>query len=187
MIVVLIGPGGVGKGTVARRLVERDARLFLSRSWTTRPVRPSERGDEYVFVDRERFAQAIAADEFLEWAQFHGNLYGTPVPPALSGRDLLLEIDVQGAIQVRRHDPQAVVILVEAPSTSELENRLRRRGDDDEHVASRLASTPGELAAGRALADAVVVNDDVERVAGEIISILDGIRREPRPPAAQRT
>ena len=79
-IAVLIGPGGVGKGTLARRLVDADDRLWLSKSWTTRPVRATEDGTEYHFVDRATFEQAIDDDAFLEWAEFHGNLYGTPRP-----------------------------------------------------------------------------------------------------------
>ena len=159
-IVVLIGPGGVGKGTLARRLVEADPRLWLSRSWTTRARRPTEDGSEYVFVDRAAFDAAIREDRFLEWAEFHSNLYGTPRPDPRDDVDVLLEIEVQGAEQVRRQHPDAVVILIMAPSPEDLEARLRSRGDTDEHVARRLASTPAEVARGEKLADFVVVNDD---------------------------
>jgi guanylate kinase len=182
LLAVLIGPGGVGKGTLAQRLVDKDGRLWLSRSWTTRPKRATEQGTEYVFVDRTTFEAAIDDDLFLEWAEFQGNLYGTPMPTSNSDADVLLEIDVQGAEQVRRHNPDSVVILILPPSMDQLEGRLRGRGDSNEHVAQRLSSTPYELARGRDLADYVVVNDDVERAADEILSILEELRRQRRNP-----
>ena len=176
LVVVLIGPGGVGKGTIAARLVEADDRLVLSRSWTTRPQRGTERGHEYVFVDRETFEAGIDDGLFLEWAQFQGNLYGTPRPALASGADVLLEIEVQGAEQVRREHPDAVVCLILPPSMDDLEERLRRRGDGEDHVRRRLASTPEELARGQELASCVIVNDDVERAVNEILSILEELR-----------
>jgi guanylate kinase len=181
-VVVLIGPGGVGKGTIARRLVQRDDHLWLSRSWTTRSRREYEDGSEYHFVDRSEFERAIDEHRFLEWAEFHGNLYGTPIPDAPVGDDVLLEIEVQGAQQIREANPEAVVFLILPPSMRQLEERLRTRGDPDEHVAARLSSTPEELATGRQLASYVVVNDDVERVSGEILSILEGLRQQRRDP-----
>ena len=182
LIVVLIGPGGVGKGTIADRLVHRDDRLWLSRSWTTRPRRPEETGEEYVFVDRAAFEAAIAEGRFLEWAQFQGNLYGTPVPHAPADHDVLLEIETQGAEQVVRQNPDAVVVLIVPPSLEQLEARLRGRGDSEDHVARRLRSTPEELARGRQLARYEVVNDDVGRASDEILSILEKLRRERRNP-----
>ncbi len=179
---MLIGPGGVGKGTLAQRLVEKDDRLWLSRSWTTRPKRATEKGDEYVFVERATFESAIDDDRFLEWAEFQGNLYGTPLPTSPSEADVLLEIEVQGAEQVRRHNPDSVVFLILPPSMDQLEQRLRGRGDSPEHVAQRLSSTPHELARGHELADYVVVNDEVERAADEILSILEELRRHRRNP-----
>jgi guanylate kinase len=174
---VLIGPGGVGKGTLAQRLVEADDRLWLSRSWTTRPRRATEKGDEYVFVERVDFESAIDNDQFLEWAEFHGNLYGTPVPTPPADHDVLLEIEVQGAEQVRAQRPDAIVFLILPPSMTRLEERLRARGDSDEHVAKRLSSTPYELAKGQDLASYVVVNDDLDRATGEILSILEELRQ----------
>ncbi len=181
-IAVLIGPGGVGKGTLARRLVDADDRLWLSKSWTTRPVRPTEDGTEYHFVDRATFERAIADGEFLEWAEFHGHLYGTPRPES-GDRDVLLEIEVQGAEQVLAQDPSAVVVLVVAPSMEQLEDRLRGRGDADEHIQRRLSSAPLELAKGHAIATHVVVNDDLDRTTKEILSILEELRPTRRSPS----
>jgi guanylate kinase len=165
---------------LAQRVVDADEHMWLSRSWTTRPPRASESGDEYHFVDHAAFEKAIEAGGFLEWAEFHGNLYGTPLPIAPDGCDVLLEIEVQGAEQVLAVNPHAVVFLILPPSMDLLEERLRARGDDGEHVADRLASAPAELARGRELATYVVVNDDVERASGEILSILEGLRRQRR-------
>ena len=180
LLAVLIGPGGVGKGTIARRLVEADPRLWLSRSWTTRNKRETETGDEYVFVDRETFERAIDEGRFLEWAQFQGNLYGTPVPTGTGGADVLLEIEVQGAEQVRRHYDDVVIFLVIPPSMDHLESRLRGRGDTEDHVQRRLHSTANEMRVGQELATHVIVNDDVERATSEILSILEELRRDRR-------
>jgi guanylate kinase len=160
--------------------VRADGRLWLSKSWTTRAPRPSEDGDEYHFVDRTTFEAAIEAHQFLEWAEFHGNLYGTPLPVAPSGCDLLLEIEVQGAEQVRRQRPDAEVFLILPPSMERLEERLRERGDDEQHVADRLASAPVELERAYTLDPRVVVNDDIERATTEILSILEELRRQRR-------
>ncbi len=112
----------------ARHLVAADPTLWLSKSWTTRPVRPTEDGSEYHFVDRATFERAIAQDSFLEWAEFHGNLYGTPRPLVPDGAEVLLEIEVQGAEQVLERVPSSVVFLIVAPSMEQLESRLRGRG-----------------------------------------------------------
>ena len=183
LVAVLIGPGGVGKGSLVQRLVAADDRLWLSRSWTTRPKRATESGDEYVFVDRAKFEEAIDDDRFLEWAEFHGNLYGTPLPDAAQGSDVLLEIEVQGAEQVLRQNEDAVVFLILPPSMEQLEDRLKGRGDSALHVHKRLASAPAELAKGHELASYVIVNDDLDRAAGEIHSILEELRRQRRTPS----
>jgi guanylate kinase len=182
-IAVLIGPGGVGKGTLARALVDADATLWLSKSWTTRPVRATEDGSEYHFVDRATFERAIEDDAFLEWAEFHGNLYGTPRPEAPVGAEVLLEIEVQGAEQVLDKTSSSVVFLIVAPSMQLLEERLRGRGDSDEHVSTRLSSAPEELARGQKIAHYVIVNDDVQRASAEILSILEELRQQRRTPS----
>jgi len=176
-VFVLIGPGGVGKGTVARLLTQRDSRLWLSRSWTSRPMRTSETGEEYVFVDRATFEAAIAANEFYEWAEFHGNLYGTPIPSPPAGTDVLLEIEVQGAAQIKSRHPGATVILLLPPSQIELESRLRGRGDSDDHVQLRLTSAATETTVGRDLADYVLINEDLETTITDLLGILENVRQ----------
>jgi len=184
-IAVLIGPGGVGKGTLARALVDADDTLWLSKSWTTRPVRATEDGTEYHFVDRATFERAIEDHAFLEWAEFHGNLYGTPRPEAPEASEVLLEIEVQGAEQVLDRAPESVVFLIVAPSLEQLEGRLRGRGDSDDHVLKRLSSAPEELARGQKIARYVIVNDDVQRASSEILSILEELRQQRRTPSSK--
>ncbi len=169
---MLFGPGGAGKGTVAARLVAEDPRLWLSRSWTTRERRPGEPEDAYVFVDRSTFEARAAAGGFLEWAEFLGHLYGTPVADPVPGRDVLLEIDLQGARQVRHLRPDATLILLLPPSPAVQAERLRARGDDEAHIARRLAEGAAEERSGRAIADAVVVNGTVAQATAEVAGIL---------------
>jgi guanylate kinase len=179
VIVVISGPGGVGKGTLVRHLLERDPKLWLSRSWTTRPRRPGESESAYTFVTREQFLDRLDAGGFLEHNDFAGNdhLYGTPqgqdVPP---GKDLVLEIDVNGAAQVKAKDSSAVLILVVPPSRAEQEARLRARGDDEAHVRQRVAIAEVEEVQGRRIADHVVVNDDLDRAVEEVAGILGKYR-----------
>lgn len=179
---VILGGGGVGKGTVAARLVELDPSLWLSRSWTTRARRPRERADAYHFVDRERFLAHVAAGGFIEHAEFLGELYGTPVPEPPPGRAVVLEIDVQGAEQVKALQPDAVIILLVPPSREVQAERLRRRGESEPEVQRRLTLTEEEEARGRVIADAVVVNDDLDRAVEEVAGILTSYRRDPGEP-----
>ncbi|HXX91708.1 MAG TPA: guanylate kinase [Acidimicrobiales bacterium] len=179
-MLVVSGPGGAGKGTVVARLVERDPTLWLSRSWTTRARRPGETDDDYTFVDRRTFEENIARGGFLEWAEFLGNLYGTPVPDPPPGTDVLLEIDLQGAVQVRARHPEAVVVLLVPPSPEAQAERLRGRGDPEDTVAARIAKGEEEMRIGRTLTPYVVVNDDLESAVSQVAGIIDA-HRSPRP------
>jgi len=171
---------------VASRLVERDPKLWLSRSWTTRARRPGEAADAYRFVDRVEFEKHIAGDGFLEWAEFLGNLYGTPHPVPPPGQDVLLEIDLQGAAQVRARDPHALIVLLLPPSPEVQATRMRARGDDEAEIRRRLEKGAREEQEGRRLTPHVVVNDDVDRAVGEVAGIVEAQRTAaPAPPGAR--
>jgi guanylate kinase len=174
---VLIGPGGAGKGTLAAELVASDPTLWLSRSWTTRSPRPGEQErNAYVFVDRATFEDAIAAGGFFEWAEFLGNLMGTPIPDPPAGADVLLEIDVQGAEQVLAQRPDATVILLLPPSTEVQAARLAARGDDAAQVRRRVEKGRDEVERGRRVAAYTVINDDLRQAQGELTAIVDRTR-----------
>jgi guanylate kinase len=177
VILVITGPGGVGKGTLVARLVDRDPQLWLSRSWTTRPRRPNESEDAYLFVDKAAFEARAAAGGFLEWAEpVPGQFSGTPLPENPPGTDLVLEINVDGAHQIKERFPDAVVVLVLAPSVAAQEARMRERGDPPERIAERVRIGQKEERAGRLLADQVVVNDDLNRAVEEVAGILQRYR-----------
>ncbi len=173
MIVVISGPGGVGKGTIVAELVRQHPELWLSRSWTTRPRRPGEDPDAYVFTTREEFEARLARNGFLEWTEFLGNYYGTPTDPAPpEGCDLVLEIELDGAQQVKARHPDAVLIFVLPPSRAEQERRLRGRGDAEHQVQARLRKAEEEEPVGLAIADHVVTNDDLQHTVDEIAAII---------------
>lgn len=180
LIFVLFGPGGAGKGTVAARLVDEVPGLRLSRSWTTRARRPGEPAEAYVFVDRAGFEAEAEAGGFFEWAEFLGNLYGTPFPDPRVPSDILLEIDVQGARQVRHRRPDSTLVLLVPPSADVQRTRLAARGDDETHIAERLAAGREEEREGRRIADAVVVNHEVAQAAREVAGIVERRRAAAR-------
>lgn len=167
----------MGKGTVVARLVEADPTLWLSRSWSTRERRPSEREDAYIWVSREEFEAHAAAGGFLEYAEFLGNLYGSPWPDAADGRDVILEIDVQGAAQVLERVPDCLFILLEPPSAEVQAERLRGRGDPPEQAERRIAVAQAELAEGRRLGALCIVNDDLDRTVSEVQALIEDRRR----------
>ncbi len=153
-------------------LVKKYPELWLSRSWTTREQRPGEADDAYVFVSREDFNKRIESGGFLEWAEFLGNLYGTPIPAAPHDAHIILEIDVQGARQIVELVEDPVLIFIEAPSEEAQRARLECRGDPPEQVAERVAKAAEEATAGAELGATVVVNHTVEGTVDELYRII---------------
>ena len=176
LIIVVSGPGGVGKSTIVEALVQRDDRLWLSRSWTTRERRPGEAEDAYVFVTREQFQQRIADNGFLEWTEFIGNMYGTPNPEAPAGRDIVLEIEVDGASQVKKMHPDAMLLFVLPPTREEQRASLQGRGDVEQKVEQRLRKAEDEEPIGKALADFVLINDDLNATIDEMLELINAAR-----------
>lgn len=179
-LTVITGPSGVGKGTLVSRLLAKHPSIWLSVSATTRAARPGELdGQSYFFLSREAFEAQVAEGGFLEWAEFAGNLYGTPRGPVeqqlAAGRPVLLEIELEGARQVRQSFPAAFQLFIRPPSFAELERRIRGRGtDSEEAIARRLERARVELAA-EAEFDAVLVNDDLDRALAQLEQLM-GLR-----------
>jgi guanylate kinase len=172
-LLLITGPSGVGKGTLVARLLERHPGIWLSVSATTRQPRSGEvEGQHYFFLERTAFEKQVNADGFLEWAEFAGNLYGTPraaVQQRLdAGQTVLLEIELEGARQVRRSFPTGFQVLLRPPSFPELERRIRGRGSDSEEAIRRRLERAREELQAEAEFDAVVVNDDLERALAEL-------------------
>ncbi|MEU7137305.1 guanylate kinase [Streptomyces sp. NPDC046261] len=176
-LTVLSGPSGVGKSTVVAHMRKAHPEVWLSVSATTRKPRPGEQeGVQYFFVDDEQFDKLIANGELLEWAEFAGNRYGTPRKAVLdrleAGEPVLLEIDLQGARQVRETMPEAQLVFLAPPSWEELVRRLTGRGTESpEVIERRLAAAKVELAA-EAEFDTTLVNTSVEDVARELLALL---------------
>jgi guanylate kinase len=176
-LVVLSGPSGVGKSTVLRRLRSDHPEVWVSVSATTRFPRPGEEdGVHYHFLDRAEFVRRVDDGEFLEWAEFAGNLYGTPRAPVerrlAAGRSVLLEIDLQGARQVRASAPEALLVFLRPPSWEELVHRLTNRGTEDAAVVDRRLATAREEMAAEGEFDVTLVNDDVVDVCRELVALV---------------
>lgn len=179
LIIVISGPGGVGKGTLVARLLDRDPRLWLSRSWTTRARRSGEPMEAYHFTSRELFEDHIAAGGFLEWVEFLDYYQGTPIPDPPPGHDVVFEIDVYGAEQIKSHYPDALLVFVDAPSRDHQAQRLRGRGDPEEKVEARLAKAADEVRVAVELGCVLVINDDLDRAAEELEAVINDRRGAP--------
>lgn len=179
LLIVLCGPSGVGKSTISRQLAE-SMHVWYTVSATTRPKRPGDdNGKIYDHISREEFFRRLDGDQFLEYAQVYGDYYGTPKHPALdhlaSGRDVLLEIDVQGALQVRFAYPRAVLVFILPPDEPTLLKRLTDRGrDSDEDINKRFRAAKREIqmAKGSRAFDYMVINDRLEAAVEEINKIV---------------
>jgi guanylate kinase len=172
LVVVISGPGGVGKGTVVDRVVESDPKLWLSRSWSTRDPRPGESSGDYNFVTEEQFSDHVESGGFVEWVEFLDYRQGSPVPDPPPGCDVVFEIDVVGAGRIKDLYPDALLIFIDAPDRSEQEKRLRGRGDDPRRVAERLQKSAEEVERAGELPYVFVVNDDLERTVAEVEDLI---------------
>ena len=177
-LTLITGPSGVGKGTLVNQLLERHSNIWLSVSATTRSPRQGEQdGINYFFQSRDRFEALVAEGGFLEWAEFAGNRYGTPRLPVeqrmAEGRPVLLEIELEGARQVRGSFPEGFQIFLAPPSFEELERRIRGRGTDpEEAIQRRLMRARVELKAQGEF-DAVVINDDLESALQQVETLME--------------
>ena len=184
VLLVISGFSGAGKGTLVKRLTEKYDEYALSVSMTTRNPREGEQeGISYFFVSREKFEQTIAENGLIEFAQYCGNYYGTPrayVEQQLeAGRNVILEIEIQGATNIKKLFPESCLLFVTTPTAEILESRLKGRGTEtDEVIAKRLARA-SEEAQGMDMYDYIVINDDLETCVDEVHALVDAARREP--------
>jgi len=182
-LIVISGPSGTGKGSIIKKVMEKWPAAEFSISMTTRGKREGEEhGVHYYFATREVFEQTIEDGGFLEWADVFGNYYGTPKAPVekrlAEGADIILDIDIQGGMNVRKAMPEAVLIFILPPSIKELRRRLEHRGTDAQDVIEkRLAKALTEIGAAREY-DYVVVNDDLDVAAAQVLSIVQASHLE---------
>lgn len=175
---VISGPSGAGKGTLVNAVLEKNPHIHLSISATTREPRVGEEhGSHYYFMTVEEFKDNIHKGNFIEWAEVHGNYYGTPLGPIKerleAGDPVILEIDVNGAFQVREKLPHAQLVFIAPPSLDVLEERLRGRGTESEEVIRhRMENALGEMEAAKEY-DIVIVNDDLNKATNELLSVLE--------------
>ncbi len=183
ILFVLSGPSGAGKGTLRKILFEKVPDLHYSVSWTTRPPRQNETPEkDYVFVQDQIFRDLVDQGGFLEWAQVHDHYYGTPRKDVeeklFQGRDVLLEIDVQGAIAVKKAYPEAVLIFIMPPSREELLHRLaKRRSESLDEISLRLKNAEDEMAHSGEY-DHCVINDTVGKAATELVNLVLRLRKK---------
>ncbi len=176
-VFIVSAPSGSGKSTLVNRVLSVDKRLDFSISYTTRKPRGAEKdGESYHFISREEFESRLAKDEFLEWADVFGNYYGTHISvlekAKAAGHDLLLDIDVQGARQLKERIPDAVSIFILAPSRDILEQRLRARSEDAEEVIRRRLQEAAKEIENYGAYDYVLINDEVEASVNTLMSIV---------------
>ncbi|MCM1325916.1 MAG: guanylate kinase [Lachnoclostridium sp.] len=184
ILIVVSGFSGAGKGTLMKRLLDTYDNYALSVSMTTRAPRAGETdGVEYFFTDKEHFEEVIAGNGLIEYASYCGNYYGTPkayVEEMLNaGRDVVLEIEIQGALKVRERFPESLLLFVTPPSVEELERRLRARQTEDEDAIQRRLARAYEESQGMDAYDYIVVNDDLDACVGEIHNIVNAARKTP--------
>lgn len=184
ILLVISGFSGAGKGTIVNRLIEKYDEYALSISMTSRAPRPGDvEGVNYFFVSREEFEKTIAENGLLEYAQYCGNYYGTPrafVEKKLSeGRNVILEIEIQGATNIKKAFPESLLIFVTPPSAGELERRLRSRGTETEEAIRGRLARAHEESVGMDTYDFIVINDDLETCVDEVHSIIETSRKQP--------
>tara|TARA_Y100000589_G_scaffold22251_1_gene18487 strand:- start:248 stop:799 length:552 start_codon:yes stop_codon:yes gene_type:complete len=177
-LIIITGPSGVGKGTIVKDILKKDKNIWLSISATTRcPREGEEDGKDYYFFSKKTFQQMIDDEKFLEWAEFAGNFYGTPLDSIKEkikdGLKVILEIEVDGACQVKKRFPNSVSIFLLPPNKKELENRIRKRGtDSEESIIKRLERANFEMSVSKDF-DFVFKNYNVEKTVKEILEIIE--------------
>ncbi len=184
ILLVISGFAGTGKGTVVKKILEKDSNFGLSVSMTTRSPRPGEQeGISYFFTEREKFEETIRNNGLIEYAEYCGNYYGTPrayVEQQLEqGRNVILEIEIQGARKVKELYPDSLLVFVAPPSAAELEKRLRGRGTETDEVVKKRLSRAWEESQGMEEYDFIVINDQVEACAEQVIRIAEAAQGQP--------